>query len=318
MKQHILIVGSLAYDRIMDFPGRFSDYIVPEKIHTLSVAFRINRIEEKYGGTGGNVAYSLSLLGASSAIIASAGKDFDIYRRRLRKLGVATHGVREYGNEATMSVYVTTDKANNQISAFYKGAMTRSAWPSWSALKKLTRGVSLALVSASNESDMQSAIRDLPKLGVPYIIDFGQQIPYVSSADLLRGIEGARALTANDYELALISRKTKLTKREILRKARVSIITLGEKGAEVIVGGKTYHIPAVKLKKSEVVDPTGAGDAYRAGLAVGYIRGYDWPTAARIASIVASFPVCCVGTQEHFFSWEIVRKKYRSVFGKKI
>ena len=310
----ILVTGSVAYDRIMDYPGRFSDHILPGKIHSLSVSFLIDSMKEEFGGTAGNVAYSLACLGLTARVVSPVGRDIGPYMRRFKKYGVDTVGLQKDAVLPTAAAYIMTDRTNSQITAFYPGAMAKPAWPSLNTLKRWRKDIALAVVSPANSRDMGSAFRDLPRAGIPYVLDAGQQIPALPPAVLRRGIMGAYVLTANDYEMALITKITKLSKAQICRNVRVLVTTLGSRGSEIIADGETYRIPAIKLKN--VVDPTGAGDAYRAGIVAGIVRGYSWETIGRLASIVGSYPVQYYGTQEHVFTWNDIKKKYSKYFNK--
>jgi adenosine kinase len=316
MNQKILVIGSIAYDRIMDYPGRFSDHILPEKIHSLSLSFLIHSIREGFGGTAGNVAYSLSCLGLPARIVASGGKDIDPYMRRLKGLGIDTVGLKKDAALPTAAAYVMTDKSNSQISGLHLGAMAKPAWPSLETLKKWKKDIAFATISATNVRDMERAFVDLPKAGIPYLLDAGQQIPALSPAALRKGIMGASVLTANDYEMVLISKKAKLSKAQMSKAVKVLVTTLGSRGSEIIADGVTYRIPSVRVKNA--VDPTGAGDAYRAGIVAGIARGYSWETIGRLASIVGSYPVQYYGTQEHVFTWGDIKKKYSEYFKREL
>lgn len=306
----ILVSGSLAYDRIMDFPGRFADHILPDKIHVLNVCFMVNGLTERYGGTAGNIAYNLLLLGEQPLILATAGRDFGPYEEWLRRLGLPLDGIRLIPEEFTASAYITTDLADNQITGFNPGAMKH---PSGFALDGLDPRRALAIIAPGNLEDMLTYSRLYKQRQVPYIFDPGQSIPAWGGGELREMATGAWALIVNDYELELLQQKTGLTTSRLLEITPTLIVTRGDQGSQVFGGGEQHQIPAVPPR--QVVDPTGAGDAYRAGLIKGLILGLPWPEAARLGAAVASFAVEKAGTQEHRFSLAEVTERYSQVFG---
>jgi adenosine kinase len=306
----ILISGSLAYDRIMDFPGKFADHILPEKLHILNVCFTVTGMSERFGGTAGNIAYSLSLLGERPLILATAGKDFDTYRAWLEGHGLPTDGIRPIPDEFTASAYITTDKADNQITGFNPGAMR---YPSKYAFDGIRSENAIAIISPGNVEDMITYSRTYRELGIPYICDPGQQIPIISPEELAGMISGAAILISNDYELEMIRQKTGMDDRSLLEAAPVMITTLGEKGAQVTTPEGIDPIPAVPVR--EVKDPTGAGDAFRAGLLKGLTRGETTSISARIGATCASYAVEHLGTQEHRFTEETFWRRHREAFG---
>jgi len=307
---HIFVSGSLAYDRIMDFPGRFADHILPEKIHILNVCFMVNGLTERFGGTAGNIAYNLALLGEKPVILATGGKDFGPYREWLKSLGLPLAGIRDIPEELTAGAYITTDKADNQITGFNPGAMK---YPSHYAFDGVDAGEALAIVAPGNLEDMLAYSRRYQEMRVRYIFDPGQSIPALSAAELQEMAQGALALMANDYELELYRRKTGLTEAELLGLAGAVIATRGEEGSVVMTARGKEEIPAARAR--QVVDPTGAGDAYRAGLLKGLGLGLPWPQAARLGATLASFAVEQQGTQEHRVAMNQFRERYRQNFG---
>lgn len=306
----ILVSGSLAYDRIMDFPGRFADHILPDKIHVLNVCFMVNGLTERFGGTAGNIAYNLHLLGEQPLILATAGRDFGPYEEWLRRLGLPLDGIRLIPEEFTASAYITTDLADNQITGFNPGAMKH---PSGFALDGLDPRRALAIIAPGNLEDMLTYSRLYKERQVPYIFDPGQSIPAWGGEELREMATGAWALIVNDYELELFQQKTGLTTSRLLELTPTLIVTQGDQGSQVFGGGERHQIPAVPPR--QVVDPTGAGDAYRAGLIKGLILGFLWPEAARLGAAVASFAVEKAGTQEHRFTLAEVAERYVQVFG---
>jgi adenosine kinase len=296
---NVIVSGSLAYDRIMDFPGYFSDHILPEKIHVLNVCFQVNGMQEKFGGTAGNIAYALTLMGEKPAISATIGRDYHRYFEWLEKNKISTEHIKIIEDEFTASAYITTDQADNQITGFNPGAMKYS-----SALdfKKLQPKKTLVIVSPGNLEDMVNYPRACKARGIDYVFDPGQSLPMLDAKDLVQAIDGCRVLISNDYEMDLIMSKTGLNKKALLRRAKAIIVTLGERGSQVFSSDGEINIPAVKPRTVE--DPTGAGDSYRGGLISGLIRGKDIQQCARMASACASFAVECYGTQEYKFSPE--------------
>jgi adenosine kinase len=295
----IIVSGSLAYDRIMDFPGSFSDHILPEKIHILNVCFQVNGMREKFGGTAGNIAYALTLLGEKPVISASIGYDYHRYFDWFLKHGMNAASVRIVEGECTASAYITTDRSDNQITGFNPGAMK---YPTFLDFDKFKPKETLMFVAPGNFEDMVNYPRACKKRGIDYILDPGQSLPMWDINDLVQAIEGSRILIANDYELDLIMHRTGLDKKALLGLARVIITTLGEQGSQISTLDGDTAIPVVRADKVE--DPTGAGDAYRGGLIRGLAQGKTLEESARMGSVCASFAVECYGTQDYRFKPE--------------
>ena len=296
---NIIVSGSLAYDRIMDFPGHFSDHILPGKIHVLNVCFQVNGMREKFGGTAGNIVYALSLVGEKPTISAAIGHDYHRYFDWMAKNGISTDGIKIIKDEFTAGAYITTDLADNQITGFNPGAMKYSASLDFD---NLNPDDTIAIVSPGNLEDMVNYPRVCKQRGIGYIFDPGQSLPVLAAADVAEAIDGCLLLISNDYELEMIMNKTALDKKDLIRRAGTVIVTLGEKGSQIITAKGEINIPVVKPRKVE--DPTGAGDAYRGGLISGLVRGKDIEQSARLGSVCASFAVECYGTQEYRFSPE--------------
>ena len=306
----IYVSGSLAYDRIMDFPGRFADHILPEKIHVLNVCFMVNGLKEKYGGTAGNIAYSLSLLDEKPVILATCGNDFSRYREYLEKLDLPLHGIKTIPEVFTAGAYITTDMADNQITGFNPGAMN---FTSDYAFDGLDPKNALAIVSPGSLDDMRIYCRQYKEMGVPYIIDPGQSIPALSGEDMTEMITGSEILITNDYELEMITQATGLTRAGLLKRTKTIITTLGEMGSRVVTQDEEITIHAAKPDK--VSDPTGAGDAYRSGLLKGLATGKNLLDAAKMGSTSASFAVEHYGTQEHHFTMADFEARYQANYG---
>ena len=297
MKKDIVVSGSLAYDRIMDFPGHFSDHILPDKIHAINVCFQVNSMQEKFGGTAGNIAYALKLMGENPVISAAIGHDYQRYFDWLAKNGLSIENIKIIEDEFTAGAYITTDKADNQITGFNPGAMRYSSALDFDQFKA---SKTMVIVSPGNLEDMVSYPRACKAKGIDYIFDPGQSLPMLDARDLVQAIDGCRILICNDYELELIMSKTELDEGELLERAGAIIVTMGELGSRVYTSDGEIRISAAKPK--QVVDPTGAGDAYRGGLISGLVRGKDIEESARMGSACASFAVECYGTQSYSFT----------------
>jgi adenosine kinase len=309
----IFISGSIAYDRIMDFPGKFEDHILPDKIHVLNVSFVVNSLKENFGGTAGNIAYTLGLLGEKPTVLAAVGKDFDRYRQWLSGHGIDLSGIRVIPDEFTAGAYITTDLADNQITGFNPGAMKYSSnFPLESRLKDSPMEA-LGIVSPGNVEDMLAYSRKYKALKINYIFDPGQQIPAMKGDAIQELIQGAEILISNDYELDLMKKATGFSDSDLFERTPFIITTLGERGSVVLNrNSQPEHIPAVKTRK--VVDPTGAGDAYRAGLIKGLILKKDLVEAARMGATCAGYVVECYGTQAHGFILKDFWDRYRDNF----
>lgn len=307
---NIYISGSMAYDRIMDFPGRFSDHILPDKIHILNVCFTVNGMAEKFGGTAGNIAYSLSLLNERPVVIATIGKDYEQYFGWLKKNNIPVEGIRIIATEFTAGAYITTDLADNQITGFNPGAMK---YPSEYKFNNVVPGDSLALIAPGNLQDMIEYANFYKTKGINYICDPGQSLTQWDGKGLIDWIRGSMILISNDYELEMILKITGKDKKELLMLTKTIVTTLGEKGSFISTRSGDVNIPAVKI--SDVVDPTGAGDAFRAGLIKGLVTGKDIETAAKTGAVVAAYAIEKYGTQEHSYTYEEFAERYNNNFG---
>ncbi len=293
----IILSGSLAYDRIMDFPGKFSDHILPEKIHILNVSFQVDGLKLKFGGTAGNIAYALTLLGEHPMISATIGHDYHQYFAWLAKNGISTENIKIIEDDPTASAYITTDRVNNQITGFHPGAMKYSSALDFNSLDS---SQTMVVVSPGNLEDMINYPRHCKARGIDYIFDPGQSLPMLCAADLLQTIRGCRMLICNDYEMDLILKKTGLDRKSLLNLTGIVIVTRGEMGSQVFTREGEIKIPAIK--PSKMLDPTGAGDSYRGGLIAGLARGLSLEQSARMGSVCASFCLECYGTQDYRFS----------------
>lgn len=304
----VLISGSLAFDSIMDFGGKFSDHILPDKIHNINVSFVVDNLTQQYGGNAGNISYTLALLGERPTLIASAGKDFAEYRQHLERAGVDVDLIRQFNDIATARATIMTDWADNQITAFYPGAMREPASDSIDSLPP----AAVALIAPGNPVDMTRLAQHYRDTNTAYVFDPGQQITSLSADELRAGIDGSDILICNDYELELIKSKTNLDEEGIMALTKHLITTLGEQGSTLRT--RKDRIAILPARVSNVVDPTGAGDAYRAGLLKGILEGLELATACEFASVIAAYAIESFGAQGHKVSYEMAAERYRQVF----
>ena len=299
--------GSLAYDRIMKFPEAFSDYILPEKLHEINVCFMVDGMKENFGGTAGNIAYALRLLGGDPLITSTIGMDDQRYLAWLQQNDIVTSGIRRIDHEWTAGAYITTDKNSNQLTNFNPGAMNFSSEFDFSTITK----EDLMIISPGNINDMITYPEQCRKNNIPYIFDPGQSLPALQKTTLINCIDGCTLLMVNDYEMSLIEQKTGLKKEDVLQRAGNTVVTLGGKGSSLYIGESMTTVPAAAA--TEVADPTGAGDAYRGGLLYGLKENKPLAEACLYGSATASFAVACHGTQEYTFSQEEFSKRLRSI-----
>lgn len=304
-----LICGSIAYDTIMVFPGEFKDHILPEKVHILNVAFLVPEMRREFGGTAGNIAYNLNMLGGKPLIMATVGQDSDTYIERMHKLGLNTQYVRRIPSSYTAQAFITTDQTDNQITAFHPGAM------SYSHENKVAdvEGVKLGIVSPDGREGMIEHAKQFKAAGIPFIFDPGQGMPMFSGPELLDFVANADYVTVNDYEAQMLCERTGKGFEELATMTKALIVTRGALGSEIHLGHEIVHIPCVRAEK--VVDPTGCGDAYRAGLLFGLERGLDWPTVGRLASLLGSIKIAYRGGQSHHFTAAEIRSQFDTEFG---
>jgi adenosine kinase len=305
----ILVCGSMAYDTIMVFQEPFRNHILPEQIHILNVSFLVPTLRREFGGCAGNIAYNLRLLGDDPWIMATVGHDFGPYAERLQALGLSQRHVRRLEDRFTAQAFITTDIEDNQITAFHPGAMELSHLNRIDAAP----GASLGIVSPDGRQGMLEHARGFAAAGVPYVFDPGQGLPMFSGEDLLPVIRGACGLTVNDYEAKMVEQKTGFTIARLAAEVPAVVVTRGAEGSTVHALGQQNQVPAVKPE--EVKDPTGCGDAYRAGLLHGLARGWDWVRSARLASVMGSIKIAHRGGQNHRPSREEIAAKFREAFG---
>jgi adenosine kinase len=307
----IFISGSLAYDRIMNFPGHFAEHILPEKIHMLNVCFNISGLVEKFGGTAGNIAFTLAALGEKPHIVATSGEDFARYEGWLAQNRLSTTWIKRIPGVLTAGAYITTDLDDNQITAFNPGAMAYEA-----DLPPLGGGnpeKSLVFIAPGNKTDMTGFAQRARDSGVPFFFDPGQSLNIWKGAELREAVAGAQCFISNDYELHLFLEMTNWKMDALYDRAEVVITTRGHEGVVLDRRGDKILIPAVPTTR--VMDPTGAGDALRAGVLKGRKLGLPWDTSCQLGVTAASFAVEHYGTQEHQISWEIFCLRYEDTFG---
>ncbi len=352
--ENIIVCGTLAYDHIMDFPGKFSDHILEGKTHILNVTFTVNGIKESFGGTGGNIVYNLALLGEQPKLVAVAGRDFSKYKKWLKKNKIDISGVKVMKQEMMAKFYVITDRADNQIGGYYPGAKDIIKLNNLKIVgsdlagnfKKLAsgkitavldsrfrgndkresgndkgkgkgdKGNVLAIIAPDIVARMVKYAKIFKQNGTPYIFDPGQQITEYNARELKDCTNGAKVLVGNDYEIQLILNKLKIKQKQLEKLVEILIITKGGKGSEIYHQGQKIVIPPAKAKA--VLDPTGAGDAYRAGFIKGLVMGRKLEKCGRLAGVVAAYTVEKYGTQTHRFSWRELEKRYEENYGEEL
>jgi len=305
----ILICGSLAYDNIMVFPDRFRNHILPEQIHILNVAFLVPELRREYGGCAGNIAYNLNLLGGEALIMATVGDDAPAYLERLDRLGLSRAHVRQVPGTFTAQAFITTDLDDNQITAFHPGAM------SFSHLNKVEHaaGATLGIVAPDGREGMLQHARDFAARGIPFIFDPGQGLPMFNGEELLEFMRLADYACFNDYEAKLLSERCGRSIGQLAREVKALVVTRGAAGSLIHAQGRIFEIPCAMAE--QVVDPTGCGDAYRAGLLYGLSNGFDWPTTGRLASLMGALKIAQRGGQNHYFERGQIDERYRQAFG---
>ena len=304
-----LVCGSVAFDTIMVFRDRFSQHILPDRIHMLNVSFLVPDLRREFGGCAGNIAYNLGLLGDRGYPMATVGKDFGAYREWMGRTGVPTDYVKVIETEHTAQAFITTDMDDNQITAFHPGAMQQSH------LNRVSdaRDVAIGIVAPDGRDGMIQHAEQFAAAGIPFIFDPGQGLPLFGADDLDRFVGQASWVAMNDYEWQLTQQKTGWTTRDVTRRVRALIVTRGAQGSVIHTPDGDIEIPCAKAKA--VVDPTGCGDAYRAGLLHGLLRGLDWPTTGRIASLMGAIKIENLGTQNHKFTPQEFEERLRHSFG---
>lgn len=310
----IAVTGSVATDHLMTFPGRFSDALIPDKLSTLSVSFLVDHLEVRRGGVGANIAFGLGMLGLQPLLVAGVGDDFDDYRSWLGRHGVDTDGVHVSDEHHTARFVCTTDADQNQIASFYPGAMSMAREIELGPVLERAGGVGLVIVGADDPSAMLNHTQECRHRGLPFAADPSQQLSSLSGDDAVALIDGATVLFSNEYESALIEQRTGWTSEETLRRVRMRVTTLGKKGARVErVGQPTIDVTVPREER--VADPTGVGDAFRAGFLAGLGWGVDLERAAQVGCLLATYVVETVGTQEYRFDRAGFLARFADAYG---
>lgn len=304
-----LICGSMAYDNIMVFPGRFKEHILPDQLHILNVAFLVPEMRKELGGCAGNIAYNLRLLGGEPLIMATAGQDFDAYRKRLAEQSLDERFITVIDDTLTAQAYITTDLDDNQITAFHPGAMDHSH------VNRVPTdaGIEIGMISPDGRQGMVEHAAQFVDAGIPFIFDPGQGLPMFDGDELKHFVDQATWVAVNDYEGQLLSERTGWSVEEIAGQVDALIITRGGSGSTIYVEGKRMDIPSVTPEA--ILDPTGCGDAYRAGLLFGITRGLSWEDTGRLASVLGAEKIAHRGTQNHQFTKKTLAQRFEVAFG---
>ena len=305
----ILVTGSIAYDTIMVFPDRFRNHLLADQLHILNVCFLTPEMRREYGGTAGNIAYNLNLLGERPLVMATVGEDIDPYLARLRTLGLDIELLQRIPGQFTAQGFITTDLDNNQITNFHPGAMN------YSHENRITPalGAGVAIIGPDGKLGMQQHARECAQHGIPFLFDPGQGLPMFSREELLEFLQLADYLAVNDYEGKLLEEKTGRSLEALAGDVKALVYTRGAEGSTILSGGQRHEVPCVEAQS--VVDPTGCGDAYRAGLLYGIAHGWDWPTAGRLGSVMGAIKIAHRGGQNHAPAREEIEARFERAFG---
>ena len=308
---NIVVTGSIAYDYLMSFSGQFSDHFLPDKLDRISVSFLVDSLRKRKGGCGANIAYNLALLGDRPLLVGLVGEDFREYRSDLEDVGVDTQHTRAIEGEFTASFFGNTDQAGNQICSFYTGAMRFSSDIS---LKEIVSGQSvLVSISPNDPEAMIKYVQECQEMQIPYIYDPGQQIVQLSGPSLKEGTDGSKILIVNEYEYGMFKKKTGLSDQNLLELTETVVVTLGDRGSTILAREETFDIPVSSPER--VIDPTGVGDAYRAGLMKGIIWKLPWDMAGRLGSLAATYVLETDGPQNHHYRLNDFIERYCQIFG---
>lgn len=306
---NIIVTGSIAYDYLMSFPGSFTEHLLPDHLQRVSLSFLVDSMDKRRGGCAPNIAYTLALLGERPRLMATAGQDFDDYRRWLERAGIDTSLVRQIDGKFTASFFCSTDNSGNQIASFYTGAMAHAG-----ELSFREAGLcDLAIISPNDPGAMVRYARECRELRVPYIYDPSQQVARMDGGQLKEGVVGARIVICNDYEFEIIREKTGMDAAAMLRHAEAVVITKGEKGATIVLRDRTLENPPVAPRES--VDPTGVGDAFRGGFMKGLAAGAGYDVCGRLGSVAATYALEHMGGSSHTYTWPEFKTRYEQHFG---
>jgi adenosine kinase len=307
-----LICGSIAYDTIMVFQDRFKNHILPDQIHILNVAFLVPDMRREFGGCAGNIAYNLRMLGGNPLIMATVGDDYQPYADRLQRLRIPETHIRRVQNTFTAQAFITTDLDDNQITAFHPGAMNYSHLNHVNDAKE----VRLGILAPDGREGMLEHAREYHEAGIPFVFDPGQGLPMFSGEELLEFVRMADYVAVNDYEARLLQEKTGKSIEDLARMVKAVVVTLGAEGSSIFANGNVIRIPTARPEA--VLDPTGCGDAYRAGLLYGIAQDYDWASTGRLASLLGAMKIASRGGQNHVATRDEIGSRYRQAFGSSI
>ena len=307
-----LVTGSIAYDTIMVFPDRFRNHLLADQLHILNVCFLTPEMRREYGGTAGNIAYNLKLLGEDSLVMATVGEDIGPYLERLRRLSIGAEHLKRIPGQFTAQAFITTDLDDNQITAFHPGAMNHSHE------NHITRslGAKLAIIGPDGKEGMLQHARECAEQGIDFVFDPGQGLPMFSPQELIEFVRLAKYVAVNDYEGKLLEERTGRSLEALAREVKALVYTMGAKGSVIFAGGQRHEIPCVEAQA--VVDPTGCGDAYRAGLLYGISHGWDWPTTGRLSSLMGAIKIAQRGAQNHAPARDEIAARFQRAFGYKM
>jgi adenosine kinase len=304
-----LICGSIAYDNIMVFQDRFKNHILPDQIHILNVAFLVPELRREFGGCAGNIAYTLGMLGGEPLIMATVGDDYAQYGDRLTKLGITQQHIRKVAGTYTAQAFITTDLDDNQITAFHPGAMNHSH----ENHVRDAAGAKLGIIAPDGRDGMLQHAREFHEAGIPFVFDPGQGLPMFSGAELKEFVRMADYVAVNDYEGRMLEERTGEKLADLAQSVRALVVTLGAQGSRIHTGGRSIEIPCARPEA--IVDPTGCGDAFRAGLLYGIANGLDWPLTGRLASLLGAIKIARRGGQNHRFTRDEIGQRFRESFG---
>ncbi len=308
----IVVTGSIAYDYLMRFPGRFKDHLLADNLHHISVSFLVDEMSRHWGGVAANIAYNLALLGHRPKLMGTVGKDFADYRAWLEAAGVDTSPVVVIEEVFTASFFANTDQDNNQIASFYGGAMAYAK--NHSLGSTINTKPDYVVISPNDPTAMMQMADECYERGIPFMYDPSQQVPRLEGAPLRHSIERCHTLIVNEYEWDMLSGKTGMNREDVLKYAKALIITLGKKGAEIYADGECHQIPTFPLPDESIADPTGVGDAFRAGILRGMALGWPWDVSGRAAALCAAYVLENVGTQNHRYTLQEFINRYRTMF----
>ncbi|MCC7123327.1 MAG: carbohydrate kinase family protein [Acidobacteria bacterium] len=308
----LIVTGSIAFDYLMSFPGRFTEHFLPDHLNRVSLSFLVDSMDKRRGGCAPNIAYTLALLGETPRLMATAGQDFADYRAWLEAAGIDTGLVKTVDGKFCASFFCSTDEHNNQIASFYTGAMANAAELSFRGLPGLDKDT-IVIISPNDPGAMVQYAEECSTMGLRYIWDPGQQCARMEASQLVDGIDGAFMVICNDYEFELIRQKTGMSEADVLAKVQLLVITRGENGCTVLTRESSTNVPAVTPDRIE--DPTGVGDAYRGGFMKGLAMGADYTTCARLGSVAATYALEHLGGTSHSYTWDEFKARYEKSFG---